>query len=293
MSVITSLCRLGPTDDHQLSSSIVVFLQVVNKPPRNWKDIKYQKILKCGSRCQAVATKGNHIAVGAPQSIEVYDRRSAKLLHTIGKSQLDGGLLGIAFFDQEHILVSDYSNGNIKMFTIQGQHVHTIDRGSTTFKPLGITISRDGHIYVCDVANHCVCVFDVNGKFLFSFGSHGSGDECFDHPRDLCFTSDGFLYINDKRNSRICVYDKDGKFIRKFNTTEKPTYIASTDCGHLIVSSSLSDKVMVYTTGGDLVQVFGEHGSELGQFDGPIGVSVDSDGLIYIADCLNGRIQVF
>ena len=41
---------------------------------------------------------------------------------------------------------------------------------------------------------------------------------------------------------------------------------------------------MIYTTGGDLVHVFGEHGSGLGQFDGPTGVSVDSDGLIYIAD---------
>ena len=153
------------------------------------------------------------------------------------------------------------------MFTIQGQHVRTIDRGSTTFKPYGITISPDGHIYVCDDANHCVCVFDVNGKFLFSFGSHGSGDECFDSPVDLCFASDGFLYITDVGNSRICVYDKDGKFIRKFTTTYKPTCIDATDCGHLIVSSFLSHKVMIYTTGGDLVHVFGEHGSELGQFD--------------------------
>ena len=39
--------------------------------------------------------------------------------------------------------------------------------------------------------------------------------------------------------------------------------------------------------------VFGESGSELGQFDYPDGVSVDSDGLIYIADRGNIRIQVF
>ena len=147
--------------------------------------MKCQKMLKCGGRCWAVAIEGNHIAVGIPQSIEVYDRSSDKLLHTIGKSLLGGALYGITVYDQENILVSDYSNGNIKMFTIQGQHVRTIDRGSTTFKPCGITISPDGHIYVCDGANHCVCVFDVNGKFLFSFGSCGSGDECFNRPRDL------------------------------------------------------------------------------------------------------------
>ena len=78
------------------------------------------------------------------------------------------------------------------MFAIQGRHVRTIHQESTTFRPEGITISPDGHIYVCDGVNHYVCVFDVNGKFLFSFGAHGSGDECFDYPRDLCFSSDGF-----------------------------------------------------------------------------------------------------
>ena len=264
----------------------------MKKPPRNWKDIKCQKILKCGAGCQGVATNGNHIAVGAPNSIEVYDRSSTDLLHTIGKGQLGRYLRGVTFYDQEHILVSDYSNSNITMFTIQGGHVCTID-GSTPFEPYGITISPDGHIYVCDHANHCVCVFDVNGEFLFSFGSHGSGDECFDWPRDLCFASDSFLYITDVYNSRICVYDEDGEFIRQFTTTYQPTCIDATDCGHVISSSSLSDKVMIYTTGGDLVHVFGERGRGLGKFDRPTGVSVDSDGLIYIADYDNNCIQVF
>ena len=255
--------------------------------------MKCQKILKCGGQCCGVATKGNHIAVGGPKCIKVYDRSSTDLLHTIGNGQLGDRLFGVTFYDQEHILVSDHDNNNIKMFTIQGRHVRTIDRGSTTFKPYGITISPEGHIYVCDGANHCVCVF-VNGKFLFSFGSHGSGGECFDYPRDLCFASDGFLYITDVGNSRICVYDKLSKFIRKFTTAYQPYCIDATDCGHLIVSSYASHKVMIYTTGGDLVHVFGEQGSELGQLlDNLTGVSVDSDGLIYIADCFNSRIQMF
>ena len=270
----------------------------MKKPPRNWKDIKCQKILKCGGLCQGLTTKGNHIAVGVSnsihKSIEVYDRYSNKLLYTIiGKGQLGNVLPGDTFYDQGNILVSDYDNNNIKMFTIQGRHVRTIDRGSTTFRPHGITLGPDGHIYVCDAGNYCVCVFDVNGKFLFSFGSCGSGDECFGRPRDLCFASDGFLYITDVDKSGICVYDKDGKFIRVLTTTYKPYCIDATDCGHLIVSSWVSHKVMIYTTGGDLIHVFGEHGSGLGQFDHPFGVSVDSNGLIYIADCGNHRIQVF
>ena len=270
------------------------FLQAVNKLQRNWGDMKCQEALNIGHPCWSVAAKRQYIAVGLPNCIKILtkNRYHTRPLCTIGKGQLGTGLYGIAFCDHEAILVSDYDNSNIKMFTIQGRHVRTIDRGSTMFEPLGITVSPDGHIYVCDVANHCVCIFNVNGKFLFAFGSYGSGDEFFNSPRDLCFASDGFLYITDVNNSRICVYDKEGKFIRNFTTTYEPWCIDATDC-YLIVNSCLSDKIMIYTTGGDLVRVFGEHGSEFGQFSGPTGVSVASDGLIYIADLYNHRIRVF
>ena len=110
--------------------------------------MKCQKILKCGDLCRSVAIKGNHIAVGVHNDIKIYDRSSTDLLHTIGKGQLGDDLPGVTFYEQEHILVSDYSNKDIKMFTIQGQHVRTIDRGSTTFRPQGITINP-GWTHLC------------------------------------------------------------------------------------------------------------------------------------------------
>jgi len=38
---------------------------------------------------------------------------------------------------------------------------------------------------------------------------------------------------------------------------------------------------------------FGSSGSGEGQFNRPSGVAVDSDGIIYVADWLNDRLQVF
>ena len=84
--------------------------------------MKCQKILKCGDECRGLATKGKHIAVGVHNRIEAYDRYSNKLLHTIGKGQLGGILVGVTFYDKQNILVSNYSNNNIKMFTIQGRY---------------------------------------------------------------------------------------------------------------------------------------------------------------------------
>ena len=256
-------------------------------------DMKCQETLKCSGGCWSVATKADLIAVGVWGGIEVYSKTRNELLCEFGHDQLGNVLCGVAFLDEETAVVSDYNKQNLKMLTTKGELLRTIDRGRTTLGPWGVTVSPDGHIYVCDAANDCVCVFDVKGKSLFTFGSHGSGDECFDWPRDLCFASDGLLYITDVNNSRICVCNKDGKFNRKFPAPCEPTCIDATDCGHLIVSSVLSNKVMIYTTGGELVHVFGECGSEVGQFSCPYGVSVDSDGLIYIVDLENHRIQVF
>ena len=44
---------------------------------------------------------------------------------------------------------------------------------------------------------------------------------------------------------------------------------------------------------GQLVHEFGGRGSDLGKFDRPCGICVDNDGLVYVADCSNRRVQVF
>ena len=268
----------------------------MKKPPRNWKEIKCQKSLECDVWCDSLCANGHLLAIGFPNGVQIYTNESDfQLLYSIPKAGLGNSVLGVTFCGQENdVLVSDTRNSIIRMFDKQGQFVRTIDQGKMKFKPGGITtLSPDGRIYVCDDNNHCVCVFDVNGEFLFSFGSHGSSKGHFNFPRDLCFASDGFLYITDVENTRICVHDKDGKFIRRFTTSYDPWCIAATDCGHIIVTSYWSNKIMIYTTGGDLVHLFGGCGNSLGQFDGPSGVVVDNDGLIYIADCGNKRIQVF
>ena len=50
---------------------------------------------------------------------------------------------------------------------------------------------------------------------------------------------------------------------------------------------------MVYTLGGQLVHEFGGSGSDPGRFNGPYGICVDGDGLVYVTDYYNRRVQVF
>ena len=47
-------------------------------------------------------------------------------------------------------------------------------RGKFT-KPTDVSVSKNGRIYVVDGVNNKIKIFNSKGKFLYSFGSKGSG----------------------------------------------------------------------------------------------------------------------
>jgi len=52
-------------------------------------------------------------------------------------------------------------------------------------------------------------------------------------------------------------------------------------------------RVLVYSPAGDFLKEFGSYGEGDGQFKSPTGIAIDSQDFIYIADCVNNRIQKF
>ena len=58
-----------------------------------------------------------------------------------------------------------------------------------------------------------------------------------------------------------------------------------TDCGN--------NHVSVFTCEGKFLTSFGTKGSEPGQFNEPYGIAVDKNGVVYVTDSKNHRIQLF
>jgi DNA-binding beta-propeller fold protein YncE len=64
--------------------------------------------------------------------------------------------------------------------------------------------------------------------------------------------------------------------------------------GHIIVSDGYGNsRIHCFTAEGKFIRSFGEPGNGPGQFCLPHGVAVDCNGIIYVADRENSRIQVF
>jgi sugar lactone lactonase YvrE len=63
--------------------------------------------------------------------------------------------------------------------------------------------------------------------------------------------------------------------------------------GNLYVPDALFETVQIFSPAGQLLYYFGATGTQPGQFQMPAGISIDSRNVVYVADSMNQRVQVF
>ena len=141
---------------------------------------------------------------------------------------------------------------------------------SVFVRPHGLTVGPDDAVYCTDDCGHTVRKFSPRGELLFTLGAHGEPSDTgatsidfrtvthsgppFNYPTNLAIAPDGALYVTDGYgNARVHKFAADGR---------------------LLVS-------------------WGEPGGGPGQFRIPHGIGVDPEGVVYVADRENSRIQLF
>jgi DNA-binding beta-propeller fold protein YncE len=172
------------------------------------------------------------------------------------------------------------------------------------FLPQGITVQPStGYVWISDGEGDRLQVFTKRGKFVKTVGSSGTGLGQINEPADLTFENEtGNLYVGDVFNNRIDVFDAEGKPIKFFGSFGAPVQgrqfsgpggLAFGKDNNLYVTDFSSDFIQVFNREGELLRKVGEPGTELGQFQGPSGISVsERTGNFYVGDQLNNRIQV-
>jgi uncharacterized protein (TIGR03663 family) len=149
-------------------------------------------------------------------------------------------------------------------------------------------------------------------------GRQGSGEGMMDNPRNVAIGPDGSIYVADSGNHRIQKYSADGQLLTTWGHMCKmleglqgcqspdgaggfydPWGIAVDGDGFVYVADTWNHRIQKFTADGEFVTMWGTYGvadsavGGQGMFWGPRAVAVDADGLVYVSDTGNKRIQAF
>jgi tripartite motif-containing protein 71 len=168
-------------------------------------------------------------------------------------------------------------------------------------RPTGIVVDFQGNIFISDTGNDRVVKCDEKGRFLDEIGGFGSGVGEFNRPTYMASDKGLNLYVVDAQNKRIQRLDRNLNFIsaieiqgdEDFAGLGLPEGIALTPSGEIVVSDIEGDLLIELSGFSEYKTTYGGFGEMEGGLRDPLGVFVDRNGDVYVADSRNDRVAVF
>jgi len=165
-----------------------------------------------GPKGVAVAESGEIIVVDNKGStVYILHPVSGKVISKFGSRGTDGpqfaGPHYVATNSHGNIVISDFHNHNIKIFTKDGAFIFsfgTNGEGNGQFNaPTGIAVDTQDNILVADWGNSRIQVFDQYGSFLSYVNTSGCP---LYGPQGIGLTPDGNIVVADSGNHCIKIY---------------------------------------------------------------------------------------
>jgi YVTN family beta-propeller protein len=164
--------------------------------------------------------------------------------------------------------------------------------GAHFSRPHDLVLAPDGRsLYVADMSNHVVKVLDP--ETLIVRGEIGRGELA--SPHDVTFDHKGRLLVADSGNDRVVIYtlaglraDKAGELRDGLSS---PEGVVARPNGRVYVTSAGAHTVTVFVDG-KRTRHAGGRGSGRSEFIRPHDIDLGPEGLLYVADPGNNRLQV-
>jgi len=174
------------------------------------------------------------------------------------ESQSLGPVAGVATDSEDRIYVFQRGQDAPPLLCFDSEGKFLFSWSHIQFRqPHMVHCDRDDNVWLIDDGAHVIYKLSQEGKILFTLGVKGVPGEDgthFNRPTDIAFNVQGEMYVSDGyENKRIAKFDPEGNFILQW----------------------------------------GALGDEPGQFALPHAISVDKDGLVYVADRANWQVPVF
>lgn len=212
--------------------------------------------------------------------------------------------VGVAFTNEDHLVVVDSGNHRVHKFDQAGNLLQTVgEKGSDALqflRPTGIGVNSVGHVYVADRSNDRVQILSSDLTYVSSFGNYGDRPGDLHNPWDVAFDSQGYVYVVDAGHTCVKQFTSNGEFRQQIGSANKgggelkcPQMISIDENDYIYVTDRWSNKISVFDTLGNYHFSFGQYGTGEGQFYEPVGIARSCNGKLCVSESKNMRVQVF
>ncbi|MFQ5828179.1 MAG: peptidyl-alpha-hydroxyglycine alpha-amidating lyase family protein [Candidatus Methylomirabilia bacterium] len=166
----------------------------------------------------------------------------------------------------------------------------------------GVAVDSKDYVYVFSRGEHPVIVFDRDGNFVRSWG-----EGLVSRAHGIIVGPDDEVWLTDDGNHTIRKFMPDGKLLLTIGDPDRPaelqggkpfnrpTHVALCPrTGDIYISDGYGNsRVHKYDPRGRHLFSWGEPGTDPGCFNLPHNIATDAEGLVYVADRENHRVQIF
>jgi DNA-binding beta-propeller fold protein YncE len=174
-----------------------------------------------------------------------------------------GAATSVALGSRGQLVVFNRGDHPIMEFDRDGRFVRAAGEGLYA-RPHGMRLDADDNIWTTDVNTHLVIKMSPQGEVLLTLGVRGesgewneaAGQRLLNQPNDVAIAASGDVFIvqgHGRGESRVLKFDRAGRFLDSW----------------------------------------GGNGTGPGRFDTGHSIVIDAQGLVYVADRQNRRVQIF
>jgi DNA-binding beta-propeller fold protein YncE len=158
--------------------------------------------------------------------------------------------------------------------------------------PTGIAVDGKGNFFVADTGNGRIEKFSPTGSFVTGIGQ-------LEAPNGITIDREGNIYVAETGSKhRVQKLAPDGKLLAEWKGADPgfygPRRIAIGPADSVYVVDQGHNRIIKFSSDGQILASWGNSGTGDGQFNDPTSVAVDTKtNRVYVADPRNRRIETF
>jgi len=193
--------------------------------------------------------------------------------------------LRIATDSDDNVYVTDFYNHRIQKFDNDGKHL----RNYPVNYPDSLEVDGSGNIYSSERWTW-VRKQDQNGNTLARWNNHTLGS----YPFGISAYG-GYVYVANAYKQTFTKYTESGAGAPGTNTwsTSGWAWDVKASSNGVYVANYNTNKIQKFSHSGTLIKEWGSPGASNTQFNHPAGLSIDTDGNLYVNDRHNHSIKKF